>query len=83
MLYEYYLYKYFYFNFILKKNEINKSIIINIIIRMENEYTDNGYNTDTNNNSDDNVRAPDKTKKNNYSKITEVNMTSKWMKQCI
>ena len=30
---------------------------------MENEYIDNGYNTDINNNSDDNVRAPDKIKK--------------------
>ena len=54
MLYELYLNKYFYFNFILKKNEINKSIVINIIIRMETEYIDN---------SDNNVRAPDNTKK--------------------
>ena len=53
MLYELYLNKYFYFNFILKKNEINKSLIINIIIRMDNEYIDNN----------DNVRTPDKTKK--------------------
>jgi hypothetical protein len=30
---------------------------------MENEYIDNGYNTDINNNSDDNVRAPDNIKK--------------------
>ena len=30
---------------------------------MENEYIDNGYNNDINNNSDDNVRAPDKIKK--------------------
>ena len=30
---------------------------------MENEYIDNGYNTDINNNSDHNVRAPDKIKK--------------------
>ena len=30
---------------------------------MENEYIDNGYNNDINNNSDDNVRSPDKTKK--------------------
>ena len=30
---------------------------------MENEYIDNGYNNDINNNSDDNVRAPDKNKK--------------------
>ena len=55
MLYELYLNKYFYFNFILKKNEINKSLIINIIIRMDNEYIDN--------NDNDNVRTPDKTKK--------------------
>lgn len=55
MLYESYLYKYFYFNFILKKNEINKLFIINIIIRMENDY-----NYD---NNDNNVRAPDNTKK--------------------
>lgn len=53
MLYELYLNKYFYFNFILKKNEIKKSLIINIIIRMDNEYIDNN----------DNVRTPDKTKK--------------------
>jgi len=53
MLYELYLNKYFYFNFILKKNEINKSLIINIIIRMDNEYIDNN----------DNVRTPDNTKK--------------------
>lgn len=30
---------------------------------MENEYSNNSYNTDINNNSDDNVRDPDKTKK--------------------
>ena len=63
MLYESYLNKYFYFNFILKKNEIKKTFVVNIIIRMENEYIDNGYNNDINNNSDDNVRAPDKNKK--------------------
>ena len=55
MLYESYLYKYFYFNFILKKNEINKLYVINSIIRMDNEY-----NYD---NNDNNVRAPDNTKK--------------------
>ena len=44
MLYELYLNKYFYFNFILKKNEIKKSLIINIIIRMDNEYIDNNDN---------------------------------------
>jgi len=53
MLYDVYLNKYFYFNFILKKNEINKSLIINIIIIMDNEFIDN---------NDDNVRAPDNTK---------------------
>jgi hypothetical protein len=55
MLYESYLNKYFYFNFILKKNEINKLYVINSIIRMDNEY-----NYD---NNDNNVRAPDNTKK--------------------
>jgi hypothetical protein len=54
MLCEVYLNKYFYFNFILKKNEINKLYVINSIARMDNEYIDN---------NDNNVRAPDKTKK--------------------
>jgi hypothetical protein len=58
MLYEAYLNKYFYFNFILKKNEINKLYVINSIIRMDNEY-----NYDNNDNNDNNVRTPDKTKK--------------------
>lgn len=61
MLYGCYLNKYFYFNFILKKNEINKSFVIKIIIRMENEYK---YDNNDNNDIDDNnVRAPDIVKK--------------------
>jgi hypothetical protein len=59
MLYEFYLNKYFYFNFILKKNEINKSFVIKSIIRMDNEY-----NYDNDNESNDNdIRAPDIVKK--------------------
>jgi len=71
MLYEFYLNKYFYFNFIFKKNEIKKSFVIKSIIRMDNEYNYDNYDNydndidknDNDSNENNDIRAPDIVKK--------------------